>query len=107
MEIVLKKIVLQSNCNAFTHSTQFTDNPTLRTRKRRLHGSQQKGARQLYPPQGLANDAWFERTDVGGNVRQFWHGNQLACSVYAFATLQRRSWTREQHQIPGGLIVRE
>jgi hypothetical protein len=37
--------------------------------------------------QWLADNAWFERTDVGGNIRQFRHGYQLACFAQDFANV--------------------
>ena len=59
----------------------------------RLHGSKQKGARQPHSLERLANDAWFECADVGGDVRQFRHDYQLARRTRVFAT--SRNPTRE------------
>ena len=54
--------------------------------ERRFHGAQQKRARESHALDRLAQDARFERADVGGDVRQFWHAYQLAGWTRGFAT---------------------
>jgi hypothetical protein len=78
------QIVVYSDYNALTDSPQFAHVPALHTGKRRLRGSQQKGARQPYPFEWLTDYARLEGTDVGDNIRQFWHG-------YQFSELARRT----------------
>jgi hypothetical protein len=80
------QVVVYSNYDALADSTQFADRTALYARKRRLRGSQQKGARQPYPLKWLTDYARFERANIGGNIRQFWHGYQLARRGQTFAT---------------------
>jgi hypothetical protein len=67
------KITLYANYNAFAKSPQFADDAAFHVRKRRVRGAQEKGARQPYPLNWLTDDAWFQRSDVGGDIGQFWY----------------------------------
>jgi len=52
----------------------------------RFGGSKQKRARKPHALDWFTKDARFEGCDVGGDVRQFWHGYQLASELSIFAT---------------------
>jgi hypothetical protein len=62
------EIVLDSKCDAFADSAQFLYDLPLRTLKRRLSGSQKKGARHAYVLQWLTNDARFKSGKVRGDI---------------------------------------
>jgi hypothetical protein len=72
------EVVLDADYYALPDSPQFAHRTAFHTRQRRLRGSQQKGAVQPYVFQRLADYARFERADIGQDIRQFWHGYQLA-----------------------------
>jgi len=42
--------------------------------------------RQSHALDRLGHDRWFECTDVGGDIRQFWYAYQLAGRTRTFAT---------------------
>jgi hypothetical protein len=80
------EIAFHSNRDSLPDSPQFAHNAALHIRNWRLRGSKQKRARQSHALDRLPDDAWFERTDVCGDIRQFWHAYQLAGRPCAFAT---------------------
>jgi hypothetical protein len=63
------KIAFYLNSDALADSPQFADGPALDTCNWRLRGSKQKRARQPHSIERLRDDAWFERCDVGGDIR--------------------------------------
>jgi len=67
------KIVLHSNGNALADASYLAYYLPFNIRKRRLHGAKQKRASQSHTFKRLPNDAWFESTDVGGDIWQFRH----------------------------------
>jgi hypothetical protein len=79
------EIALNANDNPLPHSPQFADSSTLRSRQRRLRGSEKKRIVEPYVLQGLTDDARFQSAEIGGNIRQFWHGYQIARRSHALA----------------------
>jgi hypothetical protein len=51
-----------------------------------LHGAKQKRAGKAHSIDRLRDDARFECSDVGGDIRQLRHAYQLAGCARAFAT---------------------
>src|SRR5713101_4596486 len=87
------EIALYSNRNSLADSPQLAHDAALHIRNRGLRGSKQKGARQPHSIDRLCDDARFECKDVGGDIRQFRHADQLAGRACAFAT--SFFWRRE------------
>src|ERR1700676_257740 len=73
------KIVLYSNCDALADPPQFAHHTALDTGNWRLYGSKQEGASESHSLERLCDDAWFEGTHIGDDIRQFRHAYQLAC----------------------------
>ncbi|MCU1270133.1 MAG: hypothetical protein JWN74_1427 [Acidobacteriaceae bacterium] len=67
------EIAFDPNANSFADSPQFAHGSTFHVRNWWLSSTQQKGTGQTYLLDRLTYDPCFERTDVRGNVRKFWH----------------------------------
>jgi len=80
------EIAFYSNRDALADSPEFAHDAALRICEWRLDGSKQERARQSNALKRLPEDAWFECSDVGGDIRQFRHAYQLAGCACAFAT---------------------
>jgi hypothetical protein len=79
------EIALNSNDNPLPHSPQFADSSALHSRQRRLRGSEKKRAVEPYVLQRLADYTRFESAEIGGDIRQFWHGYQIARRSHTLA----------------------
>jgi len=62
------EIGFQTKSYALADPAHFLHDPSLGTGERRLGGSQQERAGQADMLQRLADDAGFERADIGGDV---------------------------------------
>ena len=62
------EIAFHSNRDPLADAPQFSDEPSLHIRNRRLYGAQQKRARQSHMLDPLPDDAWFKRGDVRGDI---------------------------------------
>src|SRR2546430_8157540 len=80
------KIAFYSNRDTLADSPQLANDATLHTCNRWLCGSKQKRASKPYSNERPPDDAWFERSNVRGDIRQFRHAYQLAGCACAFAT---------------------
>jgi len=80
------EIAFYSDSDALPDSPEFAHDTALHIGEWRLGGSKQERARQSNALKGLREDAWFECSDVGGDIRQFRHAYQLAGCACAFAT---------------------
>jgi hypothetical protein len=67
------KIVFHSYGDSFPDSPQFVYEATLHFANRRLCRSQKKRAGDPDTNEPLTNDARFQRSDVGNDIRQFRH----------------------------------
>ena len=72
------EIAFDADCNALPNAAQFANRAALNARKWRIDGAQQEDGCQPNPLERLAEDARFERSDVGGDVGQFRHCSQIA-----------------------------
>jgi hypothetical protein len=80
------EVALHSNRDSLADSPQFADDAALHIRYWGLRRSKQKRACQSHSFDRLRDDARFECSDVGGDIRQFRHAYQLAGRTCAFAT---------------------
>jgi hypothetical protein len=72
------EVAIHTDGDSLADPSQFAHGAALGFRNWWLYGSKQKRARQSNALDRLGNDAGFEGTDVGGDIRQFWHGLQIA-----------------------------
>jgi len=56
-----------------------------------LYGAEQEGTRESNSLDALAHNPWVERTDVGGDIRQFRHAYKIAGRIRILATSLSRS----------------
>ena len=75
-----------SDRDALADSPEFAHDTALHICEWRLDGSKQERVRQSNALERFREDAWFEWSDVGGDIRQFRHAYQLAGCAWAFAT---------------------
>jgi hypothetical protein len=80
------EIAFYSDRDALADSPEFAHDTALRIGEWRLGGSKQERARHSNALKRLREDAWFECSDVGSDIRQFRHAYQLAGCGCAFAT---------------------
>ena len=81
------EVAIHADGDALADAAQFADGAAFAVRERRFDGAQQKRAREPHALERLADDARFERADVGGDIRQFWHAYQLAGGALCFCNL--------------------
>jgi RNA polymerase sigma-70 factor (ECF subfamily) len=84
------EVAIHADGDSLADSPQFAHDAALHIGNWRLYGSKQKSARESNSLDRLADDAWFEGADVGGDIRQFWHA-YMSLQV-APALLQPRSF---------------
>ena len=80
------EIAFYSDGDALADSPEFAHDTALHIGEWRLGGSKQERARHSNALKRLREDAWFECSDVGSDIRQFRHAYQLAGCGCAFAT---------------------
>jgi hypothetical protein len=80
------EIAFYSDRDALADSPDFAHDTALRIGERWLGGSKQERGLDSNALKRLAEDAWFECSDVGGDIRQLRHVYQLAGCAYGFAT---------------------
>jgi hypothetical protein len=81
-------------------SPQFAHDAAFHIRNGGFRGSKQKGTRQSHSLNRLSDDARFECSDVGGDIRQFRHAYQLAGRACA---LQRQFF--DGGRLPAPIVV--
>src|SRR6266478_1785264 len=89
--------------DSLADSPEFAHDTALRICEWRLRGSKQERARQSNAFKRLREDAWFECSDVGGDIRQFRHAYQLAGCACGFAT---SLFTMERNRRPDSSVRR-
>jgi len=75
------EVTFYSYRDSLADSSQFAHDAAFHFDKGWLCGSKQKRARQSYSLDRLRKDAWLERCEVGGNIRQFRHAHQIAAGT--------------------------
>ncbi len=80
------EIAFEADGNALADAAQFADGAALDGCDGRVDGAQDKDALQANALEGLAEDARFERGEVGGDVGQFRHCIQIEAGAGASAT---------------------
>ena len=71
------EIAFYTDGDSLADPPQFAHGAALYIRKWRVYGSKQKRTRESNALDRLGHDAWLERTDVGGDIRQLGHAYQL------------------------------
>ena len=80
------EIAFDSDRDTLADSPEFAHDTALSIGERWLDGSKQKRGFDSNALKRLPEDAWFECSDIGGDIRQFRHAYQLAGCGYGFAT---------------------
>jgi hypothetical protein len=80
------EIPIHTDSDAFADAPQFAHSAAFHLRNRRFHSAQQKHVRETHSLDRLADDTWFQRADIGGDIGQLRHGDQLADARCTFAT---------------------
>jgi hypothetical protein len=81
-----EEIAFEREDDALAESAQRHDAPAFGFAEWRSHRSEQKGASQPDRFQGPAEDAGLERREVGGDVGQLGHGEELSPAASAIAS---------------------
>ena len=67
------EVLIDADGNALADAAQLADGAALEVLKRRVHGAKEKRTREADANERLAEDAGFERGDIGGDVGEFRH----------------------------------
>src|SRR5579871_1764788 len=66
-------IIVETESDALSDAAKFADNMAFHARNRWSHCTEQKSIRNTDMLKGLADDARFERSEIGSNVGKFGH----------------------------------
>src|ERR1700739_4565689 len=72
------EIAVHSDRDALADASQLAHEATFHARHRRLRGSQEKRSCHPHSLDRLPDDAWLERANIRGDIRQFRHGYELS-----------------------------
>jgi hypothetical protein len=70
------QIVVKRPDDPLAQAKQVNDRPPFNSAWRRVHGAEEKRARNLCSFEHPALDKWTETLDVYGDIRKLWHGRR-------------------------------
>ena len=100
------KIAFEADGNSLAAAPQLANGATFGFGEWRLHGSQQERTLQPHANQWLTQDSRLERGYVSGNVRQFWHGNQMPLEIRVFQFREGVRLSKREFDIAGARYYR-
>jgi hypothetical protein len=80
------EVAVNSNGDAFANAAEFADDTAFGVGEWRLDGAKEERTRDSNALERLTNDAGFEGGEVGGDIGEFGHADQIAGRTWEFAT---------------------